>query len=385
MGWVPIHPAIATVVQGICVFSALCAIAGVRARPALAVLTVSAFYLFALSQFSGAVWHDMHLLWMAALLAASPCDEALAYDHRDEPPFGDSVRYGWPLTLARLQLGAVYFFPGLHKLLASGLAWALSDNLRNQLWWKWAEHGATPSVRIDHYPRLLIAGALFVLAFELSFPVLALLPRTRPWVAAAGFLFHTFAGYFLAIPFVSLWATYVVLLDPRRMAPCWKRDSASSTTPAPSSRPVGAIVVGTTLLVTICIQGLRGQTNAYPFACYPTFEWMAGTEMPDLEISIEVAPGEWHVVPHARDANGYRTQRQWGEIWSLAGVTGPVDVARLWAYLNALAKSEPARTLAKHGLRARFDRTYLSVVPEDRSAPPRARVALAEVILDKPP
>ena len=34
------------------------------------------------SQLSGAVWHDMHLLWMAALLAASPCDEALAFDRR---------------------------------------------------------------------------------------------------------------------------------------------------------------------------------------------------------------------------------------------------------------------------------------------------------------
>ena len=214
LAWLPRNPALAVFVQTLAVFSALCAIAGVRARVALGVLAVTSFYLFSLSQLSGAVWHDMHLLWMAALLAASPCDEALAFDRRGEPPVSASERYGWPLTLARLQLATVYFFPGLHKLLTSGLGWAYSDNLRNQLWWKWAEHGIQPGLRVDHVPWLLHAGAFYVLAFELSFPVLALVPRTRPYAAAAGLCFHLLAAYFLRIPFVSLWAMYVVLLDP---------------------------------------------------------------------------------------------------------------------------------------------------------------------------
>src|SRR5215469_16750202 len=90
VAWAPIHPVVAGVVQAIAVFSALCAITGLRARAALAVLTGSTFYLFALSQLSGAVWHDMHLLWMSALLAASPCDEAWAFDRRGEPAREDS-------------------------------------------------------------------------------------------------------------------------------------------------------------------------------------------------------------------------------------------------------------------------------------------------------
>ena len=383
LAWVPISPAIAGVVQAVAVFSALCAIAGLRARVALVVLAATTFYLFSLSQLSGAVWHDMHLLWMTALLAASPCDEALAFDHRGAPAAADSVRYGWPLTLARLQLAAIYFFPGLHKLVTSGIAWALSDNLRNQLWWKWAEHGAQVGLRIDHVPWLLHAGALYVLAFELSFPVLALAPRTRPYVAAAGLGFHLLAAYFLRIPFVSLWAMYVVLVDPRavwrRLRKRQARAPDSQAFPGPPLR--ATLVVGAALLLGIIVQGARGQTRAYPFACYPTFEWMAPAEMPDLRIEVQTPDGEWRPVPHARDASGYRTQRQWGEIWSLAGVTSPVDPERLRRYLESVAEREPARSLVGHAMSARFTRVYFSVVPEQRGGPPLATVPLAEMRL----
>ncbi len=376
VAWAPINPAFATFVQALAVFSALCAIAGVRARVALTVLAASGFYLFSLSQLSGAVWHDMHLLWMTALLAASPCDEALAFDRLGHAPVADSERYGLPLTLARLQLGAIYFFPGLHKVLTSGLAWALSDNLRNQLWWKWAEHGTQAGVRVDHVPWLLHAGALYVLTFELTFPLLALLPRARPYLAAAGLVFHLLAAYFLKIPFVSLWATYVVLVNPLFR---YARDP-SKWSPAAGAQRVTR-VVGAVLLAAIVVQGLRGQTRAYPFACYPTFEWMAPTEMPDLRIEVQTADGAWRTVPHARDASGYRTQRQWGEIWSLAGATSPVDPRRLRAYLDAAAAQEPARSLVAHAVRARFSRVYMSVVPEQRGSPPRAVVPLAEIPL----
>lgn len=158
VAWVPITPALATCAQAACVFAAMCALVGVVARPALVVVSVAAFYVFSLSQLAGAVWHDMHLLWMAALLAASPCDQALAFDRRGSPPPRASRRYGAPLFFARLLLSCIYFFPGLHKLLRSGLAWAFSDNLRNQLWWKWAEHGVHPALRIDHFPLLLHAA-----------------------------------------------------------------------------------------------------------------------------------------------------------------------------------------------------------------------------------
>ena len=215
---VPIGPVTATIMQAACVGSALCAIVGLAARPALVVLTLSSFYLLALGQLSGAVWHDMHLLWMAALLASSPCDEALAFDRQGAARPPDSPRYGVPLFFARLLLACVYFFPGVHKLATSGLAWAISDNLRNQIWWKWAETGVVPAIRIDRYPHVLHAAGLGVMAFELSFPVLALSRAGRGAAAVLGLIFHALAQAVLSIPFASLWLLYVVFIDPERVS-----------------------------------------------------------------------------------------------------------------------------------------------------------------------
>jgi hypothetical protein len=381
LGWfvshVPISPGVAIVAQAVCVFSALAAIVGLRARWALAVMTVAAYYLFALSQLAGAVWHDMHLIWMGALLAASPCDEAIAFDRRG-PSAPDSVRYGLPLTYFRLLLSGVYFFPGLHKIGTSGLAWALSDNLQHQLWWKWAEHGVVDPWRVDRVPGLLEAGGLFVLAFELFFPILALLRRTRSKVALAGLVFHGLSWAFFRIPFVSLWALYVVLVDPRTVARFVRHWSAAESS-APAGRPLAATsIVGALLTFGVFVQGARGQMRSYPFACYPTFEWMVGTEMPDLLVEAETADGTRTVLPHARNARGYRTQRQWGEVWSLAGITSPVDYDRLRAYVTQVAFREPTRSSMRGAVRIRCFRAFLSVVPEERGFPPRRADLLAD-------
>jgi hypothetical protein len=404
LGWfaahVPISPPIALAAQTLCAFSALAAMVGLRARPALAVMTLSAFYLFAIRQLGGAVWHDMHLLWMGALLAASPCDEAWAFDGRRVPIDARSARYGVPLVFARLLLGCIYFFPGVHKLHTSGFAWAISDNLRNQLWWKWAEHGVESPWRVDEVPWLLPAGGLFVLAFELSFPLLVMVRATRPWAAVAGLVFHLLAGTLYRIPFLSLWALYVVLVNPRSIVDRAMHllarlrgesrtiDSGrlSSTEPPPASSRslVVSGAVGIFLLAGATVQGIRGQMRSYPFACYPTFEWIAGTEMPDLLIEVESPDGRWSVVPHARDRRGYRAQYEWGQIWSLAAVTSPLDVPRLRAYVAATFRSEGARGIVRDAVRARCYRAFVSVVPERRAEPPRRSALLAEFTLPGP-
>src|SRR5262249_53991470 len=130
------------------------------------------------------------------------------------------------------------FFPGFHKLHTSGLAWALSDNLRNQIWVKWAEHGVRDPVRFDRMPLLLHAGGLFVLGVELSFPELVLLPRTRPWTALFGLVFPAMAGFVLRIPSASLWALYVILVDPHavaRVARAWFRSLRRAAAPSTES------------------------------------------------------------------------------------------------------------------------------------------------------
>lgn len=381
---VPISPRWALAAQVITAFAALCAIAGVRARISLGVLTLSAFYLFSIAKLTGWVWHDMHLLWFSALLAASPCDDVLAFD-ATRPLLSEGVRYARPLLFARLLLGAVYFFPGLHKVMQSGLSWALSDNLRNQLWWKWAEHGMVPHFRIDHFPWLLHAGGLLVLLFELSFPGLVLFKRTRPVAAAAGLAFHLLALELFRIPFASLWVCYVVLVDLRPIARRVPRFGKRLAAPAVVDEPRGRaairapVAVGSLLLAGAVIQGARGQMQSYPFACYPTFQWNPGTRMPDLLVEAVRPDGSEVELPDARDRSGYRTQRRWAEVWALAGVTAKPNARRLQAYYRSLVQYEPARRLARGATRVRFYRAHRSVVPEDRGKPPVSRQLILEL------
>ncbi|HTU63236.1 MAG TPA: hypothetical protein VMF89_32470, partial [Polyangiales bacterium] len=136
---VPIDPDMARVAQVLLIVSCAAAIIGLGAQLAMLFVTLFGLYVFGVSQLSGAVIHNMHLFWFSALLAVSPCGDALSLQRRPRPA---SVAYAIPLQCARVLLAAVYFFPGFWKLHTSGLAWIFSDNLRNQIYWKWYEIGA---------------------------------------------------------------------------------------------------------------------------------------------------------------------------------------------------------------------------------------------------
>jgi HTTM domain len=384
VAWVPIAPRWAIAAQVVTAFCALCAIVGVRARLALAGLTLSAFYVYAISELTGWAWHDMHLLWFSALLAASPCDDVLALD-ATRPLLVASRRYATPLWAARALLAAIYFFPGLHKLLTSGVGWALSDNLRNQMWWKWAEHGALPARRIDHVPWLLHSAGLFVLAFELSFPLLVLFRRTRPVAAAAGVIFHELSRAIFLIPFESLWLCYVVLVDLRPVVRRLPRLGARLAPPsvAPDASPRRArwapAVVGSLLFCGAAVQGGRGQMQSFPFACYPTFQWRAGTRLPDLIVTATFADGREQRLLPARAADWHHTQRQWGEVWALTGVTRPVSATRLVAYWKELIRVPEIRRRVAGANSVRFYRVERSVVPEHWRDPPLSKTLLVEL------
>jgi hypothetical protein len=394
LGWfvelVPIHPALARGAQVVTAFSALCAIVGVMARPALVALTLAGFYLFSIAQLTGFVWHDMHLLWFVALLAASPCDDVLAFDARRSAGV-EGLEYAVPLLGFRLLLSAIYFFPGLHKLLESGPAWALSDNLRNQLYYKWAQHGVVPEFRVDEYPWLLQLGGVFVLAFELGFPLLVQVRRTRALAAGLGVIFHLLSAWIFRIPFASLWICYVALFDVRRPA-LWiegmvARALARPEPPAqPPSKPRPQLALSLAafglLVAGAVVQGARGQMQSYPFACYPTFQWRAATVMPDLGLYVLSNDGGEREVAHARDAGGYRNQRRWAELWSLSGVYGPAAPARLRAYVASALRDPAVRRQVPIGSRLRVYRLDRSVLPGTAADPPARRTLLLELDAD---
>jgi hypothetical protein len=399
LGWfvtlVPINSTLARGAQVVTAFSALCAMVGVVTRPALLALTLASFYLFSIAQLTGFVWHDMHLLWFVALLAASPCDDVLAFDSRRSAG-AEGVEYAAPLVCFRLLLSAIYFFPGLHKLLESGAAWALSDNLRNQLYYKWAQHGFVPEFRVDEHLWLLQLGGVFVLAFELGFPVLVLLRRTRALAACLGMIFHLLSAWIFRIPFASLWICYVALFDVRRPALAIEGAAArlrarfrvSASEPDSLEEPPAkprirlTLIVGGLLVAGAVVQGARGQMRSYPFACYPTFQWRASTLMPDLGLFVVSKDRGEREVVHARDAAGYRTQRRWAELWSLAGVNGAAAPARITAYVASALRDPAVRRQVPKGSRLRVYRLDRSVLPGAAAGPPARRTLLLELEAD---
>ena len=347
LGWfvrhVPINGTLATAAQIIVAFSALCAIVGVRARLCFGVLAVAGFYLFAIAQLAGHVFHDNHLLWFCALLAASPCADVLAVDAR-RPLAAEGREYALPLLAVWLLLGAIYFFPGLHKLLTSGLDWALSDNLRFQLYWKWAQYGVVPAPAPRRVP---VAAA----------PGRAVRPRLRAVVRAAGAVSPDAHRGRRGGPGVSprcrTWssdccsrasgsATWRWWTGGRCSGACFLARRGRPRNPNPRvlfqrRRLRPTIIVGALLLVGAVVQGARGQMRSYPFSCYPTFQWMAAREMPDLMIVVVDDGGRPRERgPRARRLRD-RTQRQWAEVWSLAGVT------------RARGRAAPARVLGRAG------------------------------------
>jgi Vitamin K-dependent gamma-carboxylase len=371
LGWfaahVPIDARLATAAQLVMAVSALMAAVGIYARPALATLTVATLYLFSIAQLAGHVWHDMHLLWFCALLASSPCDDVLAVDAK-RPLLTEDIVYARPIWVARGLLAAIYFFPGLHKLMRSGIAWALSDNLRNQMYWKWAQYGLAPSFRLEQPAWLLPLMGISVLAFELGFPLLMFSRRTRLFAAATGFVFHIFTQVLFLIPFASLWIAYVVLVDlrplARRLRPSLSPSSGDGRALRTGHGALAALLVQSALVIGAVVQGARGQTRSYPFACYPTFEWMAGPEMPDLIVALQTRDGREVELPSGGRG---RTQREWAEVWSVAGVTAPITPVRLRAYYTALQERDPVAKRAAEGTeQVRFYRVLRSVLPDDQ-------------------
>lgn len=380
-------------VRAICIGAALLAALGWRPRLTLRLAALTGTLLFALPHFSGAPRHSMHVVWLALLLAFSPMHLRLRIGSVElEPRAAFDLRLA--LAASWLLLGAVYFFPGLWKLIESGPAWVFSDNLRNQMYWKWYQASALPAWRLDQHPVALQLGALGVVLFELGFPFMLWRRNTRLLAAAAGLLFHWAAAAFMYLPFTALLACYAVLIDWEWLL-AWLRDeqlpaerwlpaagafaarrrqrAAGSPAGAPSR---GLAAVSALLVAGAFAAGTLGVMRAYPFACYPTFQWRAGVLMPDLWIEL-VGAGAPRWLTDGPAQGGVRAQSRWGVAWRAAGVYGDaVTLEPLVGYYRTLPEALQAER--GRGERVRFYRVQVDVRPEARGAPPASLELLGE-------
>jgi hypothetical protein len=382
----------------VCMVATALGLLGWRVRWTLCLSALSAALLFALPHFSGGPRHSMHLVWFMLVLAVSPCGLRLRLPWANgRPSLGEADAVGGELSLALLRgfLAIVYFFPGFWKLRESGLAWIFSDNLQNQMYWKWSQLGALPTWRVDRYPSLVTLGAFAVVLLELSFPLLVARPRLRILAALLGLGFHVAAAQLMFLPFAALFACYVVLVDWEWLL-AWLQDTRPSE---PASHGVGLtratlaalrghggaplirlVLVGGVLSFGAGAAGFSGAMRAYPFACYPTFQWLAGSHMPDLWIEVlHGAERRWLADSPAR--GGLRPQARWGMAWQAAGVYGdPVSRASLLGYYAALPPRLHAGSVG--GDRLRFYRALVPVRPEAWREPPLELTLLAEVPLE---
>ena len=407
-GWalaiVPVSPAIARGAQVALAVGALFGACGCFARVAFGCATVAALYLLALPLRSGMPYHYQHLVWFAALLAASPCADALSLDAwwrrrargrgEDRPDAGGAPAlpparapaYGIPIRIAWLLLGMVFFFPGLWKLRSAGLGWITGDTLRNQMYWKWAViPGRRPPFRIDRFPRLLHAAAAGVVLLELGF-VFALWRRWSRIVAVgAALLFHALARAFMGIDFSGLWLAYVVFVDWDALFRRATAVGAEPTAGAPEavvrlSRLAPALAVGLLLLVGVAEAGARGATTGWPFACYPTFAEATGTEMPALAISLVGLDGtESPVGMDALADAGDRARERALGLRLLAEGARPEQFAAYWARVSTRAA---LRARSPNARAVRFYAGRISTVPEERDRPPVARRLTYELALE---
>jgi hypothetical protein len=327
-------------------------------------------------------------VWFATVCALAPSGAALSLDawSAGRPLLGATATPGddasWAVGACRLWLSLVYFFPGVHKLTGAGLAWITSDNLRNQMYFKWFEMGGgAPWPRIDHAPTLMHVGAACVVAFELSMPALVLVRRTRLIALALALTFHALAGHFLKIPYPALAACLVVLLPGEPLRAWWSRRDASRRAEAPSgeeeiddvggsddgSRSRGRrrlVSVSAAITLAILVQGARGQTESFPFACYPTFETLAPDRIVDLAVDVTSADGEVRTFRMPRP----RSQDAWAFVWRTAGLYGdPTEPERLRAFERLVTPRDLRPT------RVAWVREAYDVRPEAYGAPPLRR------------
>src|SRR5690606_38264205 len=91
--------------------------------------------------------------------------------------------------------------------------------------------------------------------------------------------------------------------------------------------------IGVCLLAGTVVQGVRGQMQSWPFACYPTFHRVIPDELPDVMLVVRSEQGETS-FPSPEQAR-HRSQAAWGRAWDLLGYYGtPLTQARLLAYTD---------------------------------------------------
>lgn len=132
----PTHGSV-NIAFGLTLAAALFLALGLFTRVASVVCAAGAFYLLAVRNSWGKIYHDYHVLMvMLLVLAVSDCAAAISLDRlrAGGPAPEPSGNYRWPVKLIQLSYALMFAFAAYNKLAdGDGLEWVFSENLRNTL------------------------------------------------------------------------------------------------------------------------------------------------------------------------------------------------------------------------------------------------------------
>jgi hypothetical protein len=173
-------------------------------------------------------------------LVVSPCGAAWSLDRwlarRWGAPMGPIYIHPWPLRLLWLQLICLYFFNGLYKL--EGEAWRSGDSLYYVM-----ANLAMSRVSYDQFQipiEVLRVLSWTVLVWELSFPIVVVIPGVRIVALWFGVLFHVgiWASMELGAFSAYLLCFYLPLVPWERWVDRRRNRHASQPPGVPYSSPI---------------------------------------------------------------------------------------------------------------------------------------------------
>jgi uncharacterized membrane protein YphA (DoxX/SURF4 family) len=298
IGWlIDIMPITPELYYYACIAGIVCCIfliLGLFTRASLFVNAILVFYIIAVPNFYGKLWHSQLSIWISWFLLFAPISDVFSLDKlffNRTKPLVKSPEYTFPIKIIWLQIGFIYFWAGFHKLSDGGFDWALSQSMVNQVRLEWFESfDKLPFYRIDLHPWLLYAGGMLVIFFELGFWAFLFHRRYKYVSIAGGLLMHNLINAFMYIGFRELQLQYIVFLNFEKALLFLKKsipklpveDKINVTNSSLRTMPV---VVSFFILGMNFIFGLF-QISSFPFSVYPTYVEIIPSEKEYLHYSV---------------------------------------------------------------------------------------------------
>lgn len=280
VGFIPINRTIASTIFYSFIFFCSLSLLGLFTRFSTIIVTLLGIYVFYVTNLFGKVYHFHHLLWFSSLLTVSRCSDTVSLDSlikkRNKPLSQVSNEYELPLRIIWILIGIIYFFSGMWKLWDCGLSWALSDNVRNIMYYKWSRIGGySPLFNLDKYPFLYKSAGLITLFFELSFIFFIFSKRFRFFPIFFGLFFHSMTYFMQKISFWYLWICYSSFINWRKLFNNLNKNNSTSNycTESPSRLNIKICLIGMFLILGSTIYGLFG-IDSFPFTAYPKFNYI---------------------------------------------------------------------------------------------------------------